>query len=137
MLSKYPKYKKEYDEITKKLGEPSAVSDARKLAELSRKQTELKETVALFEELKKIQSEIEDSEKILKGEAEPEMISMAEEEVGKLKEKKKALNRKIELAILPKDPSDEKNVIMEIRAGAGGEEAALFASDLFRMYDRL
>lgn len=136
MLSKYPKYKKEYDEITKKLGEPSVISDARKLAELSRKQSELKKIITLFEELKKIQDEIEDSEKILKGEADPEMISMAEDEVGKLKEKKKALNKKIELALLPKDPSDGKNVIMEIRAGAGGEEAALFASDLFRMYGR-
>lgn len=136
MLEKYPKYKKEYDALTEKLGDPSVVSDPKKLKELSQKQTELKKVIDLFESLKKVQDNLEGSEKMIRNETDPELVSMAEEEVRGLNEEKKHLNKKIELALLPTDPNDEKSAIMEIRAGAGGEESSLFASELFRMYSR-
>lgn len=136
MLEKYPKYKKEYDEILRKLEDPSIVSDTQKLKDLSRKQNELKKIVDLFENLKKTQDELEESEKIIKNESEPDFIAMAEEEVRKLKGVKEDLAKKIEIALIPTDPNDEKNAIVEIRPGAGGEESALFASELFRMYSR-
>lgn len=136
MLQKYPKYKNEYDELTKKLSDPSIVSDTQKLKDYSRKQTELKKIVDLFEELKKTQGELEESENIIRNEDDPEFIAMAEEEVRRLKEGKEHLSKKIELALIPTDPNDEKNAIVEIRPGAGGEESALFASELFRMYSR-
>ncbi|PIZ00439.1 peptide chain release factor 1 [bacterium (Candidatus Howlettbacteria) CG_4_10_14_0_8_um_filter_40_9] len=136
MLQKYPKYKNEYDELTKKLSDSSIVSDTQKLKEFSRKQTKLKKIVDLFEELKKTQDELEESENLIKNEDDPELIAMAEEEVRRLKEEKEPLSKKIELALIPTDPNDEKNAIVEIRPGAGGEESALFASELFRMYSR-
>ncbi|MCL4387116.1 MAG: peptide chain release factor 1 [Patescibacteria group bacterium] len=136
MLEKYPKYKAEYDEILKKLGDPSVVSDVQKLKELSQKKVELGELVNLFEDLKKTQDQIEDVEKILRNESDPELTEMAEEEIRKLHEKKEKTAKKIEVALLPKDPNDDKNIIMEIRPAAGGEESSLFAAELYRMYAR-
>lgn len=136
MLEKYAKYKKEYDALNDKLGDPSITSDPKKLAEISKKQAEIKKVVDVFEALKKVQDSVEESEKMIKQETDLEFVAMAEEELRKLLEEKKHLNKKIELALLPTDPSDGKNAIMEIRAGAGGDESSLFASELFRMYSR-
>lgn len=136
MLQKYPKYKKEYDEITEKLGLPSVVSNPQEFGKLSKKQSELKKVIDLFEDLKEAQDNLEKTEYMIRNEEDPELIGMAEEEVRELKKKKESLSEKIEVALLPKDPSDEKNAIMEIRAGAGGEESSLFAGELYRMYAR-
>lgn len=136
MLSKYPKYKKEYDEINEKLGDPSIVSDVKKMTELSRKKSELEEIIRLFESLENAQNQLEETEKMIRFEDNPEIIEMAEEEVRSLNHKKEELSKKIEIELIPKDKNDSKNVILEIRAGAGGDESSLFAGELFRMYAR-
>lgn len=136
MLQKYPKYKKEYDEILKKLADPSLSSDVQKMTELSKKKSELDDIVGLFENLKKTQDQLEETEKMIRLEQNPELLEMAEEEVRTLSRKKDELHKKIELELIPKDKNDSKDVILEIRAGAGGDESSLFAGELYKLYAR-
>lgn len=134
MLQKYDHYKKEYDKTSEELASPDVLSNPKKLAEVSRKHSELSEIVNLFEELKNIQHKIEDAKALIR--EDESFAAMAEDELRELNEEKEKQDLKIQKALLPKDPNDNKNVIIEIRAGAGGEESALFASELFRMYHR-
>jgi peptide chain release factor 1 len=134
MLEKYPKIKEEFDSIEVELSDPKILSDQKKLTELNRRRIELNSLLQLFERLKKVSSEIEDSEAMLKSESDLEMIAMAEDEIKQKRIEEEKINLEIETEMLPKDKNDSKNIIVEIRAGAGGDEAALFASELFRMY---
>jgi peptide chain release factor 1 len=130
------KLEKEYEDISGKLSSPEIVSDGKKMAELGRRQAELKEVLDISDKLEKVNKEISGNKEILETEKDKEIIAMAEEEIESLKEEKEKLEKELTLALLPKDPNDFKNVIVEIRAGAGGDESALFAGDLFKMYSR-
>jgi peptide chain release factor 1 len=134
MKQELEKIKKEYDEITNELSKTETVSDAQKFKKLSKKQSALKKIVDKYEDFLKIEKGIFENDKIIKEEKVEELIVMAKEENEKLLNDKNKLEEEIELLLIPKDPKDEKDVIVEIRAGAGGDEAGLFSVDLFRMY---
>ena len=101
-----------------------------------KEESELSVIASKFEEYKKVRKDIEDTEALLESETDPEMRELAKEELQSSREQAEALDGELRILLLPKDPDDGKNVIVEIRAGAGGDEAALFAGDLFRMYQK-
>jgi peptide chain release factor 1 len=134
--NKIEEIKNKYAAIEKELANPELFSDARKAADLGRKKAELSEIVANINELDKINKDMKDNAKIINSEEDGELKEMAMSDNIELSKKKEYLEQKIEAELIPKDPNDEKNIIIEIRAGAGGDESALFAGDLFRMYSR-
>ncbi len=137
MFQELESIRKRHKKLTSLLSDPEFISDPKKIREASKERAELEPIVDKFEKYERIQKEIKDSEEILKNpETEEELEELAREEVEQLKEKKSKLEEELQIMLLPKDPNDEKNVILEIRAGAGGDEASLFAQDLFRMYSR-
>ena len=120
-----------YNELAKELVKPEVLNDFNKLKELSKEHSDLEETVTTYEAYKKVLSDLEDA-KIMQDD--PELHDMALEEITKLTEEEENLHKKLEILLVPKDENDGKNVIMEIRGAAGGDEANIFAGDLFRMY---
>jgi peptide chain release factor 1 len=135
MLDKLLEVENKYDKITKALSEPSIFSNREEFLRLSKEQSELEPIVTKFREYKKIVKEIEELEEILKS-GDGDLKELAEDELQNLKKIKPQIEQELTILLLPKDPRDEKNVILEIRAGTGGDEAALFAADLFRMYSK-
>lgn len=135
MLEKFESYIKRLATLEVKMQDPGNISDSAKMSKLGKEHTEVAQIVREFETLEKIQHEIEEANAIIRS-GDLEMMPMAEEELSTLQKLKAEQIARIEMALIPKDPNDSKNVIMEIRAGAGGEEAALFASELYRMYYR-
>ncbi len=133
LLDKLENVEKRYHELEKLLSTPEVISDREKFQTYSKELGDLKELFEKSQEYKKTIKGIEDA-KLLSKEA--EMKELAEAEMKELENRKQVLEKEIEILLLPKDPYDEKNIIMEIRAGTGGEEAALFAGDLLRMYLR-
>ncbi len=136
MLEKYDQYKNEFDQLEKELSSPDVVSNPEKLKELSKRHAELKETVALFNELKKLKEDLEASREMMDKEDNTPMKEFFADEIMESERKMEEVSKKLQGKLVAKDPNDEKNVILEIRAGTGGDEAALFAGDLFRMYSR-
>ncbi len=128
--------KKEYEDIQRQLADPEVVSDGRKLAELGKRQAELAEVVRVIDEYQKNETEMKENAQIINTEEDPEVKQMAMDENIKLSEKKQKLEKELEKLLIPRDPNDGKNVIVEIRAGAGGDESALFSASLFRMYSK-
>lgn len=125
-----------YEKLNELLSDPDVVSDPKKLREYSKEQSDLTETVQTYREYKRVKTELQDAKLMLEEKLDPEMREMVKEEVHELEEKIEELENQLKILLTPKDPNDEKNVIMEIRGAAGGEEAALFAGDLYRMYTR-
>ncbi|HRY82233.1 MAG TPA: peptide chain release factor 1 [Candidatus Moranbacteria bacterium] len=137
MKDQIEKIKKEYNEISTELNSPEVFNDAQKMARLGKRQAELSDVMENITELEKLEKAMEENAGIINSSTEDaEMKQMAMEENISLSQKKEIFEKKLEKALLPKDPNDEKNVIVEIRAGAGGDESALFAGVLFRMYSR-
>lgn len=136
LLERLKKIKDRYDQINEQLSDSAVTSDREKMINLSRERSELEEIVNVFANYEKIIKDIEGNKEIINLKADQELIELAEFELQELQEKKEKLEEEIKVLLLPKDPNDNKSIIMEIRAGTGGEEAALFASDLFRMYSR-
>ncbi len=134
MKKELEKIKKEYDEITKELSRTEIVSDLEKLKKLSKKQSEFKEIVDKYESFLKIEKSIAENNEIAEKDEDEELTVLAKEENEELLKNKNKLEKEIKLLLIPKDPKDEKDVLVEIRAGAGGDEAGLFAAELFRMY---
>lgn len=128
------KIKTDYEKITADLSNPEIFSDMEKTQKLLKKQKKLAETIRKMERLEKVKTEIIELEEILKNEKNNDLIKMTEEELKKLQKEKEKLELAINDEINPPDPRDSRDTIVEIRAGTGGEEAALFAADLFRMY---
>ncbi len=122
-----------YNEIENALTNTEVLSDIKKTRELSKELSELEEVVKTFKEYKKIIKNIEDTKEMLK---DKELEDMVRDELANLEEAKENLEKNIEILLIPKDPNDSKNVIVEIRGAAGGDEANIFAGDLFRMYTR-
>lgn len=122
-----------YREIEDLLCRPAVTSDSQRLTKLTRERAELQELVETFRRFRVVEEEIAENKAALK---DPELRELAEAELDELAEERIELEQRLHLLLLPKDPNDSRNTILEIRAGAGGEEAALFAADLFRMYQR-
>ncbi|MDI6864571.1 peptide chain release factor 1 [Thermodesulfovibrio yellowstonii] len=133
MLEKLMEVENKYEKITQTLSDPKVFSNKDEYMKYSREQAELEPIVTKFREYKRILKQIEEAEEMIKS-GDPDLKELAEEELQQLKKIKPQIEQELKILLLPKDPRDEKNVILEIRAGTGGEEAALFAANLFRMY---
>jgi peptide chain release factor 1 len=136
VLDKVKLIEDRYEELNRLMADPDVVTDHVQVTEYAQEQAELQELVGIFRRYQALEAELADTRELLEMEEDPEMREMAEPEIGRLEGEMAALYGKMRLLLLPKDPNDEKNVIMEIRAGAGGDEAGLFAADLYRMYTR-
>ncbi len=125
-----------YNDITAELSSGTLAGDTDRLTKLLKEQGELEPIVSTYKEYRQAKASEEDARFIISDESDPDLIEMAKEELAESSKKKEELEQELKILLLPKDPLDEKNIIFEIRAGAGGEEAALFAGNLFRMYSR-
>jgi peptide chain release factor 1 len=134
MLDKLRKIQKEFETLTERLSNPALAKDPKEFAKVAKKRSVLEPTVELTIAYDACLKTMEDSENMLKNESDPELLELAKLELHEAKTKKLALEEKIKEALIPKDPNDEKSVIVEIRAAAGGEEAALFGAQLSRAY---
>ena len=123
-----------YEDVTAELGNPDIVTDQDKFRKYMKEQSNLAPIVEAYTEYKASKQNIEDSLQMISEESDEELLEMAREELADSKKKVEELEKKLKILLLPKDPNDDKDIVVEIRAGAGGEEAALFAAELFRMY---
>ncbi|MBT0663835.1 peptide chain release factor 1 [Geobacter pelophilus] len=133
MLEKIEELERRFQELEAMLSDPAIIANQPEFRKLSREHNDLTPLVEAYRRHRKIMEEVEGNRELL---ADPDMKDMAEEELKSLEEQKEQLENEIRLLLLPKDPNDSRNVILEIRAGTGGDESALFAGDLFRMYSR-
>jgi len=136
MFDKLAELEQRYIELEKRLSDPAVLQDPAQLQKVAKAHADLEEIVTRYRAYRQVQAEIKETRALLEEKLEPEMRELAKEELARLQERQADLERELRVLLLPKDPNDEKNIIMEIRAGTGGEEAALFAADLFRMYSR-
>ena len=136
LFDKLKQIESRYDEMTNELSSPEVHADSGRYQKLAKTHAELGEIVAKFREWKEIEKGIEGAKQLLAESTDPEMKQMAHDEERELETRREAVDREIKVLLVPKDPNDEKNVILEIRAGTGGDEASLFAAELFRMYSR-
>lgn len=125
-----------YEEINSLLSDPETAKDSRKLTELSKEEGDLREIIQEYQVYKQVKEELEGTEELLKEDLDSEMKDLAEMEREELLEQKEEIEEKLKVLLIPKDENDDKNVIMEIRGAAGGDEAQLFAADLFHMYQK-
>ena len=125
-----------YDELSELLSDPDVIADTKRFMSLTREEADLRDKVAAFRRYKEVKQALHDTEELLQETLDSEMAELAKEELSQLKEERAALEDHIKLLMLPSDPNDGKNIIMEIRGAAGGDEAALFAGDLFGMYQK-
>jgi len=135
MIDRLQQMEQRYDELSTQLSLPEAAADREKYQKAGRALSELEAPVMKFRELRQVRQALAEA-RVLFAEADPGMRAMAEEEIAALAPRETALEEEIKALLLPKDPNDEKNVILEIRAGTGGDEASLFAAEIFRMYQR-
>lgn len=134
MIDKLKEVKERYKSIEAELAMPETAADNEKFKKLMRDYKELTPIMEKFGEYEKMSAELEEAAELMESESDPDMRQMAEEEFYALKDAMRAAEQELKILLLPKDPNDDKNVVVEIRGGAGGEEAALFAGVLFRMY---
>ncbi|GBG94002.1 peptide chain release factor 1 [Ligilactobacillus salitolerans] len=125
-----------YGELAELLSDPDVIADTQRFTKLSKEMGDLRETVEKFRQLKEVQGTIEDDDEMLRSGLDDEMAAMVKEELADAKKQRADLEEEIKILLLPKDPNDDKNIIMEIRGAAGGDEASLFAADLFTMYSK-
>jgi peptide chain release factor 1 len=135
LLTRLAEIDRRYRELEHLMADPAVATDPVKLQEYGRERAEMEEIVAAYEELRGLEREIADADAMAQDE-DQEIAAMAAEELRSLRANREELLNRIKLLLVPKDPNDDKNVIVEVRAGTGGDEAALFAADLFRMYTR-
>jgi peptide chain release factor 1 len=135
MFNKLEEVEDRFREVEGLLADPAVVSQQKRFLDLTREHAELLEVVEVYRDYKRVGEEIEGNRELLQ-DSDPEMRDMARGELPQLEARREELASQLKVLLLPKDPNDDKNVILEIRAGTGGDEAALFAGDLFRMYSR-
>ena len=135
MFDKLKGVEERFNEVETALSVPDVVKDRAAFEKLSREHAELSKVVTVLREYQSVVEELADSQELMQ-DSDPEMKSLARSEVARLTETRDALEMSLKKLLVPKDPNDDKNIILEIRAGTGGDEAALFAADLFRMYSR-
>lgn len=136
MLEKIAKVVERYEELEHQMAEPEVLADYQKLAELAQERSEMEDLVRSYREHRSVQKELQETRELLEVAEDEEMIAMAEEEIELLTAKLEELEQRMRSLLVPRDPRDAKNVIIEIRAGAGGDEAGIFAADLLRLYMR-
>ena len=136
MLERLESIEKRYEELNSLMAQPEVAADFERLQGLAREQASIKDLVGKYREYKAVTRSLEETQSMLGDGLDEEMAALAKEEIESLKVRSESLLGEVKKALLPKDPADEKDVIVEIRAGAGGDEAGLFAADLFRMYTR-
>jgi peptide chain release factor 1 len=125
-----------YEKLNELLSDPAIISDSNKLREYSKEQSDIQETVEVYREYKDVREQLKDAKAMLEDKLDADMREMVKEEVSELESQDKTLSERLKILLVPKDPNDDKNVIVEVRGAAGGDEAALFAGDLYRMYSR-
>jgi len=125
-----------YEKLNELLSDPEVISDTNKLREYSKEQSDMQETVEVYREYKDVREQLRDAKAMLEDKLDADMREMVKEEVSELESQEKTLSERLKILLVPKDPNDDKNVIVEVRGAAGGDEAALFAGDLYRMYSR-
>jgi peptide chain release factor 1 len=125
-----------YERLNELLSDPTIINDSKKLREYSKEQSDIQETVQTYREYKEVREQFQDAKAMLDEKLDNDMREMVKEEVNELEKQIEELEEKMKFLMIPKDPNDDKNVIFEIRGAAGGEEAALFAGTLYRMYSR-
>jgi peptide chain release factor 1 len=136
VLDKVKLVEERYEELSQLMADPQIVTDHVKVTEYAREQAEIGELVQDYRQYRSLEAELVDTRELLEMEDDTEIREMAEHEISRIEGEMQALYDKMRLLLLPKDPNDEKNVIVEVRAGAGGDEAGIFAADLYRMYSR-
>lgn len=136
MLDRLQTLEDRYNKLNEMLSDPEIISDTNKLREYSKEQSGLEDVVLAYREYKDVTSELKDAKDMLEDNLDDDMYEMVKAEISELSQSKEDLEAKMKILLLPKDPNDDKNVFMEIRGAAGGDEAALFAGDLYRMYSR-
>ncbi len=136
MIDKLNIVKQRFDEISDLIIQPDVIADQKRYIQLNKEYKDLKEIVDKREEYKTLLDNIAEAEEIIEDGSDEEMVEMAKMQLEEAKEKLPALEEEIKFLLIPKDPEDAKNVVMEIRAGTGGDEASIFAGDLFRMYSK-
>jgi peptide chain release factor 1 len=132
---KLAQLEKRFDELTQQMADPAVIGDGDKYRKVTKEQSELSEIVGKYREWKNVEDALSQARPMLQ-EKDPDLRAMAEEEVTRLEPELTRIEEEIKILLLPKDPKDEKNVVLEIRAGTGGDEATLFAAEVFRMYSR-
>src|SRR5215472_8744300 len=136
MFERLEQIETKYEELNQALASPEIISDTARYQKTAKAHSELTPVVEKYREYKDLTRGIAESKALLEGETDPEMLAYAEEELEKLEKRVGEVEQDLKVLLLPKDPNDEKNVILEIRAGTGGDEATLFAAEIFRMYNR-
>ena len=136
MLDRLQAVENRYEKLNELLSDPEVISDTNKLREYSKEQSDIQETVEVYREYKDVREQLKDAKAMLEDKLDAEMREMVKEEVSELESQEKTLSERLKILLVPKDPNDDKNVIVEVRGAAGGDEAALFAGDLYRMYSR-
>ena len=136
MLDKVKLVEDRYEELNRLMADPEVATDHVKMAEYAQEQSEIQELVETFRRYRALEAEMDDTRELMDMEDDAEMQAMAEPEIERIEDEMAILYERMRLMLLPKDPNDDKNVIVEIRAGAGGDEAGIFAADLYRMYTR-
>lgn len=136
MWDKLDDIEKRYEELAREMARPEVAADYDRLQALAKEHAALEEIVSLYRQQRQAQQALAEAEAIVREGGDPELVALARDEISALSQRLEELEGKLRQALLPRDPYDEKDVIVEIRAAAGGQEAALFAADLFRMYSR-
>nr|WGE04874.1 peptide chain release factor 1 [Bacillus subtilis] len=136
MLDRLKSIEERYEKLNELLSDPEVVNDPKKLREYSKEQSDIQETVDVYRQYRDASEQLADAKAMLEEKLDAEMRDMVKEEISELQKETETLSERLKVLLIPKDPNDDKNVIMEIRGAAGGEEAALFAGNLYRMYSR-
>src|SRR5690349_20190489 len=134
MFEKLDEVDLRYEQIQQQLQEPGITDNQKKYRALMKELADLEDIVATYRAYKRVQKELTENKDLLLSEKDEELRALAKEELTTLEEQQGVLSERLKILLIPKDPNDEKNIILEIRAGAGGDEAALFAEELFRSY---
>lgn len=135
MFAKLEQIERTFIDLEKELSQPEVFGDQERYRKLTKSHSDMGEIVKVFRDYKRLTQELADNKELVR-DADPEIREMAHAEIASIEERLPALEEELKILLLPKDPMDDKNIIVEIRAGTGGEEAALFAADLYRMYAR-
>lgn len=123
-----------YDELNELISDPAVIADSQRFTKLSKEEGSLRETVEKYNQYKKVTQTISDDEELLRETDDPDMTALTKDELSSMKDQQAKLEKELEILLIPKNPNDDKNIIMEIRGAAGGDEASLFAADLYNMY---
>src|SRR5579871_3028619 len=132
-VQKLEQLEKRFEELTQQMADPAVIADNDRYRKVTKEQSEISEVVAKFRDWKKVENSLSQA-RAMRNDKDADLRAMAEEEVASLEPELARLEEEIKILLLPKDPNDDKNVVLEIRAGTGGDEATLFAAEVFRMY---